>query len=133
MLLIGLVAACASPAPSAVTWLDRVPEAAPEAVADQPVVARGRDTITLAPISPRGAVVGIPYDYDMPHCGINGAIDVDGTYWDAVDIAPDSVDFDGAVGTFRLRSAATAVFTGSDGRALELVRHEGVKQFPGCL
>lgn len=132
MLWVGLVAACAGPGPGATVWTDRVPSAAPEVIAHQPVVARGPDSITLAPISPRGALVAVAYGYAMPHCGINGAIDVDGSYWDTIGIAADSVDFDGAVGTFRLESATTAVFTRGDGRTLQLVRHEGAKRFPLC-
>lgn len=110
-----------------------MPEAAPDAVASQPVVARGADSITLLPISPSGATVGIAYGYDMPHCGINSPIDVDGTFWDAVGIAPDSVDFDGQPGTFRLASHDAAEFTRSDGRVLTLVRHEGPKEFRFCF
>ncbi len=128
-----LVAGCSRPpAPSAVPWGDRVPEAAPEAIAGQPVVTRGPDSITLLPISPPGATIGVSYSYDTPHCGINGAIDVDGSFWDAVRIASDSVDFDGRRGTFRLVSPSTAVFTSSDGRVLNLVRHLGSKEFRIC-
>ena len=128
-----VVAGCSLlPAPSTLAWGSRVPEAAPEAVASQPVVARGVNSITLLPISPSGATVGIAYGYDMPHCGINSPIDVDGTFWDAVGIAPDSVDFDGQPGTFRLASHDAAEFTRSDGRVLTLVRHEGPKEFRFC-
>jgi len=49
--------------------------------------------------------------------------------WDAVWIAPDSVAFDMRSGTFRLMSPTTAVFTRSDGRLLQLVRHDGAKKF----
>ncbi len=131
LLCWGLAAGCAAPAPT-VVWSDRVPTAAPEAIASQTVVARGPDSITLLPISPPGAVVGVPYGYDMPHCGIGSAIDVDGSFWDAIGVAPDSVDFDGQPGTFRLMSATTATFTRSDGLILELVRHEGAKLFRLC-
>src|SRR2546426_9295769 len=93
-----------APTPSATAWTDRVPEAAPEVIAAQPVVARGPDSITLLPISPTGAVVGVDYAYDMPHCGINSPIDVDGSFWDAVGVPPTSVEFDGQPGKFRLVS-----------------------------
>jgi hypothetical protein len=101
-------------------------------VAAQPVVARGSDSITLLPISPTGAVVGVAYAYDMPHCGIGSPIDVDGSFWDGVGVAPDSVDFDGRTGTFRLASPTEATFTASDGRILHLVRHTGAKKFRIC-
>ena len=129
------ISACASPVPSAspVAWTDRVPEAAPEVIAAQPVIARGPNSVTLLPISPTGAVVGTDYAYDMPHCGINSPIDVDGSFWDAVGVPPTSVDFDGHPGTFRLTSATDATFTTSDGRVLRLVRRVGAKEFPGCM
>lgn len=134
LVLAFVVAGCSPlPAPPTTAWGSRVPEAAPDAVASQPVVARGADSITLLPISPSGATVGIAYGYDMPHCGINSPIDVDGTFWDAVGIAPDSVDFDGQPGTFRLASHDAAEFTRSDGRVLTLVRHEGPKEFRFCF
>jgi hypothetical protein len=109
-----------------------VPKAAPEVIAAQSVVARGPNSVTLLPISPTGAVVGTDYGYDMPHCGINSPIDVDGSFWDAVGVPPDSVDFDGQPGTFRLVSPTEATFTASDGKILQLVRHSGAKEFRFC-
>jgi hypothetical protein len=95
-------------------------------------VARGSDTITLLPISPTGAAVGVAYAYETPHCGINSPIDVDGSFWDAVGVPPDSVDFDGWPGSFRLDTPTEATFTASDGRVLHLVRHSGAKEFRLC-
>jgi hypothetical protein len=109
-----------------------VPEAAPEVIAAQAVVARGPNSITLLPISPTGAVVGTDYAYDMPHCGINSPIDVDGSFWDAVGVPPDSVDYDGRPGTFRLKTTTEATFTAVDGKILHLARHAGAKEFRLC-
>ena len=133
--ILMLAAGCSSlpaPTPTANVWGDRVPEAAQGVVAAQPVVTRGPDSITLLPISPTGAVVGTDYAYDMPHCGINSPIDVDGSYWDAVGVLPDSVDFDGRPGTFRVVSPTEATFTASGGAVLQLVRHSGAKEFRLC-
>jgi hypothetical protein len=130
-----LAAACSSlpaPTPAPTIWGGNVPEAAPEAVAAQPVVARGANSITLLPISPTGAAVATDYAYDMPPCGINSPIDVDGSFWDAVGVPPDSVDFDGRVGTFRLVSPSEATFTAAGGKILHLVRHAGAKEFRLC-
>jgi hypothetical protein len=110
-----------------------VPEAAPEDIANQPVIALGPNSIIMWPISPTGAIVGVAYGYDMPHCGIHSPIDVDGSFWDGVGIAPDSVDFDGQPGTFRLVSDNKAEFTGTNGQVLLLVRHQGPKEFPYCM
>ena len=136
--VIALAISACGPAPvpsvavSQAVWADRVPEAAPELIAAQPVLARGPNSITLLPISPTGAVVGTAYAYDMPHCGINSPIDVDGSFWDAVGVPPTSVDFDGHPGTFRLISPTEASFTASNGKVLLLVRHSGAKAFPLC-
>ena len=119
-------------AESAVVWEQHVPSPPPEAIENQQVIARGINTITLLPISPRGAVVGVAYGYDMPHCGIASPIDVDGSYWDPLVRPPDPTEFDMQTGTFRLVSPNEAVFTTQDGRRLELIRHSGPKEFGLC-
>ncbi len=123
---------CASPTqtPTA-TWLDRVPTPDPSLM-QRAVVSRSDDSVTLRPVSPRGAAVGVSYAFDMPHCGIKSPIDVDGSFWDAVGVDPMSVEFDGRPGAIRLTSADIATFTSSDGRNLDLVRHVGVKTFHYC-
>jgi hypothetical protein len=98
----------------------------------QPVVTHGPNSITLRPISPRGAAIGIDYAYDMPHCGIASPIDVDGSFWEAVGFSPTSVEFDGQTGTFRLTSPTEAVFTAGNGSVLRLVRHAGANEFLLC-
>ena len=110
VLLAVSLSAC-GPTDTTVVWEQRVPSPAPAAVENQQVIARGAGTITLLPISPRGAVIGVAYGYDMPHCGIKSPIDVDGSFWDAVDVPADTVEFDGVTGTFRLISPTAAVFT----------------------
>jgi len=128
-----LVAGCSLfAASSPAAWGDRVPTADPAAEINQPILARSSTSIILLPISPSGATIGVAYGYDTPHCGISSAIDVDGSFWDAVGITPDSSHFDGQPGTFRLVSANTAEFTSADGQVLNLVRHEGAKEFRFC-
>lgn len=121
-----------APSGSAVSWGRSVPTPAPEAVASQTIVARTSDTITLLPISPTGAEIGVGYYYETPHCGILGPIDVDGSFWDAVGTGSPSVIFDGLAGTFRLASANEATFTASGGQVVHLTRHAGAKEFPFC-
>ena len=112
------------------------PSAAPSASAPVTsvnlVVTHGPDSVTLRPSSAPGRTVGVAFDYEMPHCGINSPIDVDGSFWDALNVRLDLVEFDGAVGSFRLVSKANAAFTRSDGRILNLVRHDGPKEFRLC-
>ena len=129
--LAAILAGCL-PDDEAVVWEQHVPSPAPEAIENQPVVARGPNSITLMPISPRGAVVGVPYGYDMPHCGIASPIDVDGSFWDAAIPPADRTEFDMQTGTFTLLSTTEATFTAADGRVLRLVRHAGPKAFGFC-
>jgi hypothetical protein len=136
VLILTLVGACATvqyPTPAPVVWGNNVPEAAAEAIASQPVLDRKDGRLTLLPISPTGAVVGNAYGYRMPLCGIRSPIDVDGSFWDAVDIPAGSANFDQANGTFLLTSPTTATFTASHGPILQLVRHAGPKEFGLCF
>lgn len=133
--VIATTTACSSPAystPAPVVWGIDVPGPGPEAIAAQPVLSRGDGRLTLLPISPTGAVVGTTYGYEMPHCGISSPIDVDGSFWDPVDVPADPVQFDGSPGTFRLVTPTTATFTDTAGAVLHLVRHVGPKEFGFC-
>ena len=130
-----LATACSpgpTPAPSASPWGGAVATPAPEQVAAQPVVARSSSSITLLPISPKGAAIGVNYAYDMPHCGLGSPIDVDGSFWDAAVLPADPVQFDGLPGGFLLTSPTEASFTALDGSVLRLVRHTGAKEFLFC-
>jgi hypothetical protein len=136
-----LAAACQStvPVPSSapatsapVTWGEMVPAPAADILANRPVVTSGPSSVTFLPISPTGAQIGIVYGYNMPHCGINSPIDVDGSFWDAVDEPSDSVEFDGQQGTFRLDTNDRATFVATNGKELRLARHSGAKEFRLC-
>lgn len=134
--ILVIAAACtpvAYPTPAPVVWGVNVPEAAPEVIASQPVLGRRDDGLTLLPVSPTGAVVGTSYSYAMPLCGIRSPIDVDGSFWDAIDLQENPVTFDGTNGTFRLTSHTTAEFTSPYGPVLHLIRHSGSKDFGFCM
>jgi hypothetical protein len=122
-----------NPTPPRVVWADRVPTPDPSSVAARPVVARSSNTVTLQPISPTGATVGVSYAYDMPHCGIGSPIDVDGSFWDPVAVPADPVAFDGLSGTVKLTAPNAATFTSSAGAVLQLTRHTGPKEFLFCF
>lgn len=121
------------PSNAPVVWGVNVPEPDAEAVANQPIVARGSNSITLLPISPTGAVVGTEYGYAMPHCGLHSPIDIDGSFWDEVEPLPDNVSYDGENGTFRLVSVDEAEFTSPSKEPLRLRRHKGAKAFGFCM
>ena len=97
------------------------------------ILAPGQDSITLLPISPAGATIGVSYAYEMPHCGLGSPIDVDGSFWDGVGAPADPVMFDGAPGRFELVTRDAAAFTSSAGDVLRLIRHSGPKTFGLCF
>jgi hypothetical protein len=132
---VALAACTATPslAPGTVAWGDRVPTPNPSAVAAQPVLARTPTTITLLPVSPRGAALGVPYRYEMPHCGLLSPVDIDGSFWDAADPAHPTPHVDGTQGVFQLTTADLATYTADDGRSVELARHAGAKTFGFCM
>ena len=69
----------------------------------------------------------------MPHCGVWSPIDVDGSFWDAVDAPEDPASFDGVPGSFRLTSSTEATFTVSHGGVLHLdspLRQQDVPELP---
>ena len=115
----------ASAAP--VVWGNRVPTAPPAAVANQPVVARGPNSITLMPISPTGARINVAYGYEMPHCGLNSPIDVDGSFWDPLRAPETPAELDGEAGTFILDAPNEATFSAPNGDVLHLTRHVGAE------
>jgi hypothetical protein len=132
-----LVCACANSTPTvsppwASPWGSSVPTADPVAIASQPIVAQADGSITLLPVSPRGATTGVRYAYTTPHCGILGAIDIDGSFWDAANVPSDDGDIGGQAGTFELETANVATFHATSGAVLELIRHQGPKQFQLC-
>lgn len=105
----------------------------PVPIATNELVQQGGDGVTLFPASPTGAIVGVDYGYQMPPCGIRGLIDVDGSFWDAIDVEPSSHDYGVDNGTFRLISPIRATFTTPDRLVLHLERHRGSKTFGYCL
>jgi hypothetical protein len=123
------LAGCSFPS----NWGDRVPTINPEAEANRPIVGAGPDSVTLNPISERGAVVGRAYQYDMPHCGLMSPIDVDGSFWVAARVPADPVVFDGQPGTFTLVDRSHATFRTSDGiHSVPLLRFDGPQAFRMC-
>ncbi len=117
--------------PLATPWGDQVPTPRPDEVVNQPIISQGPSTITLLPISPAGAAIGVVYIYNMPHCGILSPVDVDGSFWDPADLLNVMV-VDGEPGSFRLDSHTSATFTNRNGQELKLVRHVGPKAFAFC-
>lgn len=70
----------------------------------------------------------------MPHCGLEGPIDIDGSFWLAVDAEQpaDPLVFDSATGTFKLLDAQTGLFTAGDGTAVKLSRIQVQLEFGRC-
>jgi hypothetical protein len=72
--------------------------------------------------------------YQLGHCGIFSPIDVDGTFWDPVGFVDvDHADtVNSAAGVFTRTSPVSASLRTTGGLSVDLVRHQGVKQFRLC-
>ena len=83
----------------------------------------------------------IAYRFSLGHCGLFSPIDVDGSFWDPVEGRTASgapLDLDGdpeminATAGFFVIIGDEARFRTETGTVLELRRHPGEKEFPGC-
>jgi hypothetical protein len=106
-----------------------LPAPAADDMVQRQSVGSGDGFVTFLPASPTGAILGTEYDYTMPHCGVLGPIDVDGSFWDA---KPGGGGPDGQAGEFRLVTPSDAVFTAHEGGSVSLTRHDGPKRFSIC-
>jgi hypothetical protein len=113
-------------------WGDSVPTPDPSVEAARLIVAQTPEGVTLQPISIRGAELGRPYRYTIPHCGLMSPIDIDGSFWGSVTQPPDPAVFDGQPGVFVVETPSTATFTTDLGESVRLARHDGAKAFPLC-
>ena len=99
-----------------------------------------RGGMTLEPIS-TSIEPATAYRFSLGHCGLFSPIDVNGSFWDPVEGRTASgapLDLDGdpeminATAGFFVVIGDEARFRTETGTVLELRRHPGEKEFPGC-
>ena len=145
LLLVGALAACsavaASPEPPSFDTISTdgardLPPSGPF-VDGRPGESGG---IILDPIS-TSIEPAIAYRFSLGHCGLFSPIDVDGSFWDPVEgrtATGARLDLDGdpemikATAGFFVVIGDEARFRTETGTVLELRRHDGQKEFPGC-
>lgn len=94
-------------------------------------MAESSGSVTRRPLSNRGLIEGISYEYQMPVCEASNPIDFDGSFWDAVD--PNALTKTaGKHGYVTLMGTNTAVFRADDDSVVVLSRHAGTKDFAVC-
>ena len=83
----------------------------------------------------------IAYRFELGHCGLNSPVDVDGSFWDAIDgttnsgaaldLAADGEMINATQGAIVVIGDAMR-FRTATGSVVRLERHLGEKEFPGC-
>jgi hypothetical protein len=84
---------------------------------------------------------GAPYRFSLGHCGLNSPIDVDGSFWNAIEgVTATGAELDLATNGEMINATSgilvvigdEARFRTGSGSVVRLERHQGRKEFPGC-
>ena len=85
---------------------------------------------------------GVPYRFSLQHCGLHSPVDVDGSFWDAIDgVTPNGRRIDLESDGEMINSTPGVIvvigdearFLTESGSVIRFARHEGDKEFPGCM
>ena len=84
----------------------------------------------------------VVYRFSLGHCGLHSPVDVDGSFWDAIEgIGPNGrpIDLETDGEMINATSGVIVVigdearFRTDTGSVIRFARHEGEKEFPGCM
>ena len=84
----------------------------------------------------------VPYTFSLGHCGLQSPVDVDGSFWDAIDgVTPTGQPLDLAADTEMINAttgvivviADEARFRTESGSVVRFARHAGEKEVPACM
>jgi hypothetical protein len=84
---------------------------------------------------------GVAYRFDLGHCGLSSPVDLDGSFWEALDgtaSTGEGIDLDTDGEMINATSGAIVVigdemrFRTASGSVVRFERHPGEKEFPGC-
>jgi len=107
----------------------------------RPMPANEEVRLPFGPSSP-AIEHGIPYIFNLGHCGLQSPVDVDGSYWDPVDgVTPDGQPIDLGTDTEMINATAGVIvviddearFRTASGSVIRFARHGGDKEFPACM
>jgi hypothetical protein len=85
---------------------------------------------------------GVAYRFTLGHCGLHSPVDVDGSFWDAIDgltMAGDRLDLELDGEMINATSGVIVVigdelrFRTESGSVVRFGRHDGEKEFPMCM
>ena len=84
----------------------------------------------------------VAYRFSLGHCGLHSPVDVDGSFWDAIDgVGPTGQPLDLESDSEMINATAGVIvvigdearFRTETGSVIRFARHEGDKEFPGCM
>ena len=84
----------------------------------------------------------IVYRFSLGHCGLHSPVDVDGSFWDAIEgIGPNGRPLDLETDGEMINATSGVIvvigdearFRTDTGSVIRFARHEGEKEFPGCM
>ena len=102
------------------------------------------EELALFPNGPFSAAVedGIPYTFNLGHCGLQSPVDVDRSFWDPIDgVKPNGQPLDLGMDNEMINATAGVIvvigdearFRTASGSVVRLARHAGDKEFPACM
>ena len=84
----------------------------------------------------------LAYRFSLGHCGLHSPVDVDGSFWDAIHgVAPTGQPLDLESDSEMINATSGVIvvigdearFRTDTGSVIRFARHEGDKEFPGCM
>lgn len=102
------------------------------------------EELSLFPNGPFSAAIGdgIPYAFNLGHCGLQSPVDVDRSFWDPIDgVTPTGQPLDLETDNEMINATAGVIvviddearFRTASGSVVRFARHSGDKEFPACM
>ena len=102
------------------------------------------EVLSLFPNGPFSAAIedGIPYTFNLGHCGLGSPVDVDRSFWDPIDgVTPNGQPLDLETDNEMINATAGVIvviddearFRTASGSVVRFARHAGDKEFPACM
>ena len=146
LLAVGVLSACsAGDAPTDAPDFEGVSTANPRDLPRSGDFAEGdpgpEGGIVFGPVSAR-VEHGVAYRFSLGHCGLHSPVDVDGSFWDAVDgttASGEVLDLENDGEMINTTSGVIVVigdemrFRTDSGSVVRFARHDGDKEFPACM
>ena len=113
-------------------------------VGDARPMPPNEEVLSVFPSGPSSAAIedGIPYTFNLGHCGLGSPVDVDGSFWDPIDgVSPNGQPLDLGADNEMINATAGVIvviddearFRTETGSVIRFARHRGDKEFPACM